>query len=415
VASRAVTAGLGALYVGAFAVASLVLKTTPSDLDYFFWPASETVVSGHPFLVYSTPLTIVSANDNGPLGLVPLIPVAAVANALHVAGNIAVRAALVDGVTALFVLLLAYQAVRLVSLARERVRWPLGVAASVALGPAIWIGILDYGHIEQPVELCLVLLAVECTAGSLSAATGIALGAAVLTRTVALFTAMPLMVIPLLGHRVRPALTTAVAAALTVVVGIAPFLIADHAAVVHSLVGYRGTLPIVGGSFWVLAHGSPWTGIAQHWDAGIAAVLAVVFVVVILIRRPTTGASPAGLLGLLTLSACCLPLVAKTAFPYYLVEPSVLGTIWWLARPGSAINWRAVVPLLLSADVFITKAGTTISTGAAWSVEGVVSSVLVAASIAMVTADLMRSTQAQKTVAAPVSGPPASALVDQDV
>jgi hypothetical protein len=398
VGSRAVIAGLGALYVGAFAVASLVLKTTPSDLDYFFWPASETVVSGHPLLVYSTPLTIVSVNDNGPLGIVPLVPVAAVANALHVAGNLRIRAALVDGVMALFILLLAYQAVHLITRARSGVTWPLAAAATVALAPAVWIGVLDYGHIEQPVELCLVLLAVEFALRKHAASTGIAVGAAVLARTVALFTAVPLVLIPLAAHRVRPAVIVALAAALTVVVGLAPFLIADHAAVVHSLVGFRGTLPIVGGSFWVLARGSLVSGVAQHWDAGIAAVLAVALVVITLVRRPATPATVAGLLGLLTVASCCLPLVAKTVFPYYLVEPSVLSTVWWLARPGSARNWRIAVPVLLNADVFITKAGTMVAGGTAWTIEGVVSSVLTALALALVTADLFRNSRAPTRV-----------------
>ncbi|HEY6470057.1 MAG TPA: hypothetical protein VI434_09830 [Candidatus Dormibacteraeota bacterium] len=391
--SRAVTAGLGALFVGTFAVASLVLKTTPSDLDYFFWPATETAVSGHPLLVYSTPLTIVSANDNGPLGLLPLVPVVAIANALHVAGNLGIRAALVDGVMAMFILLLAYQAVRLITRARVTLRQPLAAAACIALAPAVWIGVLDYGHIEQPVELCLVLLSVELAMRRSSAATGIALGAAVLARTVALFTAIPLVLVPLTAGRFRPALVLAVAGALTLVIGLAPFLIADHAAVVHSLVGFRGTLPIVGGSFWVLANGSFWPGIAQHWDAGIAAVLAVALVLITLIRRPQTPGTIAGLLGVLTIASCCLPLVAKTVFPYYLVEPSVLSTVWWLARPGSARNWRVVVPVLLNADVFIAKAGTTVTTGAAWTVEGVASTVLIAAVIALVTADLFRNSR----------------------
>jgi hypothetical protein len=233
-----------------------------------------------------------------------------------------------------------------------------------------------------------VLLAVELAVSERSASTGVALGAAVLARTVALFSAMPLVLIPLTARRVRPALLTAIAGALTVVIGLAPFVIADHAAVLHSLVGYRGTLPIVGGSFWVLARDSIWADLAQHWDAGIAAALAVALVLMTLVRRPATPTTVAGLVGLLTIASCWLPLVAKTVFPYYLVEPSVLSTVWWLACSRSARNWRVAMPLLLNADVFITKAGTTVTSGAAWASEGVASSVLVALVIAMVTADL---------------------------
>ena len=106
-------AGLGAVYVAASTVTPLVLKTTPSDLDLYFWPSAETVVAGHPLLIYSTDPHAVFFNDNGPIGLIPLVPIAALANALGWAGSLTGRAALTGAVVSLFVLLLAYQAVRL--------------------------------------------------------------------------------------------------------------------------------------------------------------------------------------------------------------------------------------------------------------------------------------------------------------
>jgi hypothetical protein len=45
---RAGTATLVVLYAAAWVLTSLVLKTTPSDLDLYFWPSAETVAGGHP-------------------------------------------------------------------------------------------------------------------------------------------------------------------------------------------------------------------------------------------------------------------------------------------------------------------------------------------------------------------------------
>lgn len=50
----------------------------------------------------------------------------------------------------------------------------------------------------------------------------------------------------------------------------------------------------------------------------------------------------------MALSSACLPLLAKSAWPYYLVDPCVFATIWWLARPGSVDNLRLFVPVLFA-------------------------------------------------------------------
>jgi len=74
------------------------------------------------------------------------------------------------------------------------------------------------------------------------------------------------------------------------------------------------------------------------------------------------------------------------------VEPYIFGVVWWLARPGSALNWRVLVPVLLTADVLLSKVSESLSTD--WLIaEGIMSSVLIAAVVAMVFADLWRSPQ----------------------
>ena len=389
--SRAGTAGLVALYVAAWALSPLVVKSTPSDLDVFFWPSAETAVSGHPLLIYSTHINDLDPNANGPLGLVLLAPIAALANAVGWADNLALRAGLTDAVVSLFVLLVAYEAVVLIGRARGAVEWRLAAACSILLAPALWIGVIDYGHVEQPLELALVLLAVGYVVSNRPVAGGVALGAAMLARTTAAFYLIPFVLLPLATRRAKPATATVGAALVTVAAGLAPFLIADGPAVAHSLVTYRADLPIGGGSVWLLVRQTPWAGLAQYGDVYVTAIVALAVTAITLRRRPSAATSTMGLLGLLTVVSSCFPLFAKTVYPYYLVEPYVFGAVWWLARPGSALNWRASVPLLLTADVFLAKAGATLPFNGWGVAEGVTSSAILALVVALVSLDLFRT------------------------
>ena len=389
--SRAVTAGLGAVYVAASVVAPLILKTTPSDLDLYFWPSAETVISGHPLLIYAAHQHDVYPNANGPLGLVPLIPIAALFNSAGWAGTLAGRAALAGAVVSLVVLLLAYQTVRLVETARGGVRRPLLIACTVLLAPALWIAVLDYGHVEQPVELCFTLLAMRCFLRRSNVLTGVALGASVLTRTIAGFCALPFLLIPLVTGRLRTSLTIALGAVVTIAVVMAPFVLADAQSVTHSLLTYRGSLPIDGGSFWIAVRDTSWARVIRSGDVYIGAVVAVGLVTVTLRRAPNVARTQAGIAGLLTVASCCFPLSAKTVFPYYLLEPYLFATLWWLSRPGSALNWRAAVPLLLTIDVFIVKVASTPPAGSWGVAASVVSSSVVVLALGLVTLDLLRT------------------------
>ena len=68
-----------------------------------------------------------------------------------------------------------------------------------------------------------------------------------------------------------------------------------------------------------------------------------------------TVQTPLGLAGLLTIAAALFPMLAKSALPYYLLEPYVFGSVWWIARSRSAVNWRMTVPILLTLDLFLLK------------------------------------------------------------
>ena len=389
--SRALTAELG-VFVATTVVAPLVLKTTPSDLDLYLWPEAEIMVGGHPLLVYATYTHALNQNDNGPLGLLPLVPMATLANALGWSGSLTGRAALGGADEAgPFVLLLAYQTVRFVAAARGNTQWPLTVAATVLLAPALWIAILDYGHIEQPVELCLVLFAVGCSLRGQNALSGVAFGGAILARTIAGFCVIPLVLVDVAGRRLRAAATIVIATLLTIAAGITPFVLANAPAVTHALLTYRASLPDQRWFVLDRRESASWAGIVRSGDVYLGAAVATVLVASTLLRRPFAGTTHAGLIGLVTVASCCVPLFAKSVFPYYFFEPYLFAVLWWLARPGTALNWRAVVPLLLTIDVFIAMAATASPFSAAGAAESVIASVVVGAAMALVMFDLLRA------------------------
>ena len=197
------------------------------------------------------------------------------------------------------------------------------------------------------------------------------------------------------GRRITPTATVLALTFITAGVGIAPFILADGANVVHSLITYRSGLPIGGGSFWSIARGTPWAGFAEHGDAYLVLGAAAALISSAAWLRPRSTGTTAGFFGLLTIAAACFPMLAKTVLPYYLLEPYVFAAIWWLARPGSVLNWRMAGPLLLTADVFISKQASTLPLNGLGLGEGIASSTVLAVVIALVAIDLFRGPAAE--------------------
>ena len=166
-----------------------VLFYSPGDLDGFRWPMAEMVLHGQPLLVY----TVHSGpwrSDDGPLGLVPLTAVAALANGLGWQNAIHLRADLAIGLFGVFSLLLAREAVLAIEAVRGPLRRPLVAAAPFLLAPPLWIGIVGYGHVDLPIELWLTLLSVRLLGRDAPVRAGFCLGLAVLTRTTVLLSAI---------------------------------------------------------------------------------------------------------------------------------------------------------------------------------------------------------------------------------
>lgn len=232
-------------------------------------------------------------------------------------------------------------------------------------------------------------MAVGYTAKHRSVRAGIALGLAVLTRTTALLYIIPFALLPLANRRMRPTSTVLPVSAIIAAIGFALFLLADGASVIHSLITYRSDLPIAGGSFWLIARGSPWAELAQYSDAYLILTVATTLTAAAFWLRPSAATTTAGFFGLLTVIAACFPMLAKTTYLYYLLEPYVFAALWWLIRPGSALNWRLAVPLLLTADAFLAKWGANLPFNGTGLVEGVASSPLLALVIGLVLGDML--------------------------
>jgi hypothetical protein len=360
--TRIVTWALGLTYAAAWAILGWLWRGPPTDLDYFFLPAVRIALRGHPLLVYTVRFQTVIANDNGPLGLVPLAAVAAVASWLGWADDARLLRVLVLAAFSIFTLLMAREAVKAID--RLRGVRLAGLSRVVAYGvfalsPVLVIGVLGYGHVEQPMMLWLVLLAVRKLASDRPLLAGIGFGLAMLTRSLAVLPLIPLALLMLARGRWRPAAWLAGSAALTLALGLLPFVLADPKNSIYSLLTHRGSLPVSGGSIWQLLAGTPYQWLPQHADVLFMFGLAVVLSLVVIAARRDLEPSSRDLYGLLALTALTLPLLAKSVWPYYFLDAYVFGAVWWLGQLDPlSLRHRlvaALVPLIATIGTLLTE------------------------------------------------------------
>jgi hypothetical protein len=334
----------------------------PNDLDNFFLPAVRIALGGHPLLVYTVRYWSIIANDNGPLGLVILTPVVAVGSWLGWMDDVGLRRLLILGVFSIFSLLMAREAVAAIDRLRgDSLEGRSRVLAYgvFAASPTLWMSVLGYGHIEQPMALWLVLLGVRSLSSDRSAVAGISFGLAVLTRSLAALSLIPLGLLLLARGRWRALAWLAGSAALTVALGVLPFLLADPSDTIYSLVTHRGLLPVGGGSPWQLLVGTPYLWVPQHWDVLFVLGLSVLLSLMVIVARRDLEPSSRDIYGLLALTALTLPLLAKSVWPYYFLDAYVFGAVWWLGQ-ARALAWGrrligAAIPLIAIIGTLLTE------------------------------------------------------------
>ncbi|HEV2218451.1 MAG TPA: hypothetical protein VGV88_12875 [Candidatus Dormibacteraeota bacterium] len=304
-----------------------LLPFLPTDLDIFFWPSARIAVHGHPFSVYAAGGQALYPNANGPVSLLPLSLLGALLNAVGWLDATALRRGIALGVFSLFIVLMTREAVAAIDRLRGAALIPsvrLLVYAVIALSPVAWQAVAGYGHIEQPIEIWLLLIAARWLREGRPLRAGIAFGAGVLTRSSAVLMTVPLGIAA--GKKsLRGAIAFCFGAGATGLAILLPFLIADPADVIHSLVTYRGTLQVGAGSVWSLARGGPLETVGQHYD--ILVILAVVVLTNLWLAR-AHGLDEARLFAAMTVTAAAFAMLAKTVWPYYLFEVYVLGSVW---------------------------------------------------------------------------------------
>jgi hypothetical protein len=317
-----------------------------NDLDQFFWPSARIAASGQPLMIYQPAGQRSYPNANGPLAVAPLTVAAVVVKALGWTDSMELRRLVALVLFSPFLLLMAREAVLAVERLRGRDlagRARLFAYAAFAVAPPIWHSVAGYGHVEQPIEIWLLLLAVRWTTDKHPLRGGAALGLAVLARSSAVLLAIPLLLSA--GQRGgRRAAAVAIAAALMATAGLAPFYFADRTDLVHSLFGYRSGLLIGAGSLWTFARGTPLEQVAQHDDLALVGAL-VVAINLFLATRPE-GMRGGRVYASLGLTAASFVLLAKTVWPYYFLEVYVFGAIWALGRVRAS-SWARVSPLVV--------------------------------------------------------------------
>ena len=360
--TRAATRALGVVYAVAWAIAGWLWNGPPSDLDNFFLPAVRIVLTGHPLLVYTVRYQGIIANDNGPLGLVSLTAVSAVVSQLGWLNDERLRRMLIMGAFSIFSLLMAWEAVAAIDRLRGATLagWARLLAYGVfAASPTLVNAVLGYGHIEQPMTLWLVLLAVRLLARGRSASAGIGFGLAILTRSLAALPVIPLSLLLLARGRWRALIALGGSAAVTIALGLLPFALADRSDTIYSLVTHRAQLPVGGGSFWQLVVGTPYQWLPQRWDVLFVLGLVVLLSLLVIAGRQDLEPSSRDTYGLLALTALTLPLLAKSVWPYYYLDAYVFGAVWWLGQAEPlALRRRLVavaIPLIAVLGTLLTE------------------------------------------------------------
>ena len=365
---RGLVALLAGLYILAWGVVSLI-PLNPTDLDVFFLPSARIALAGDPLHVYALRFAGDYPNANGPLSLVPLTAVAALAQRLGWLDNPSLVRALVMAAFAVFALLMAWEGVAAI----DRLRgvpldgWRRLFAYGIfAFAPTLAHGMIFYGHIELPLMLWLLLFGVRALSEQRPGRAGVALGLAILTRSSALTYLLALLIMLLVRRRWRALGWLGGGAGASVALGLLPFYLGDRADLVYSLVTFRGELLVWGGSIMQALVNTPYESIAQHDDTLFVLGGAVVVSLALVLARRDLRPGARDVYALLALVGLCFPLFLKTVWPYYFLDAYILLAVWWLGSPHALDTLRGwlggLLPVFFVGCAFLTEYGTGLNT-----------------------------------------------------
>jgi hypothetical protein len=325
-AAASLLVGVTALVRGTRALVTIA----DSDLTNFFFKSADYILNGDPWHMYA--VTVGGyPNYNPPLSIFLMAPLLALGRALGFTNP----GAEITFVTLPFLLLIP--ALAFLVIYALRVLYPgipetqrLLAFVLVALGPLSWQTMATWYHVEQPLMLCLLIGAALALQSRRAALAGVLAGLAVLTRTTAIVPLIALGVLLLIGRDWRALLKVGGIGALVAGVGFAPFFLFDRRDTLYALVQWRGTAIIGSNSIWTLFANTPLDGIARRLDF-YAVVLFVLILTFLAERRFNISAYSRDAWAVLALAALAVPMLSKTNWPYYYLEPFIFQLIWEFA------------------------------------------------------------------------------------
>jgi Glycosyltransferase family 87 len=344
------------LLIGVTAVVrgtSAILVAQDSDLTNFFFKSSAYILQGDPWHIYAargSGLTSTYPNFNPPLSMFLFAPLLGLARSLHAVSY----GAQITVVSLPFVLLVPVLA--FVSLRILRYLYPaipetqqfLSFAV-IALSPLTWQSVTPWYHLEQPLMLCLLLCAIAALQARREVLGGVLAGLALLTRTTALMPILALGVLLLVGREWRGLLRFGGVAAVVSLIGMIPFFVVYPQDTIYSLVTWRGGSQIGGNSIWTIFAYSGDSSSIRHLLNALAERLdtysVVLFIVVaaFLAARRGISAYSTDAWAIIAIAALAVPMLTKTVWPYYYLEPFVPLLIWEFAtmynRRGGVWRW----------------------------------------------------------------------------
>jgi len=346
---------------------SALTSIADSDLTNFFFKSATYILNGDPWHMYAVRSTLPDPtypNYNPPLSMFLMAPLLGLARAFGATTG----SEQITFVGLFFIVLIpALGFVTLWALRRLYPGMPeaqrLLAFALVTLGPLAWQSISPWYHLEQPLMLCLLIAALLALQGRSPVGGGVLAGLAVLTRTTALMPLIALGVL-LLAERDRRTLARFGGTAAAVAgLGFAPFFLVDPGDAIYSFVSWRGTAIIGSNSVWTIFAYNTSDGSLRHLIDSLArrldfyaVVLFIVIVAWLAARRFGITAYTREAWAVVGLAALAVPLLSKTTWPYYYLEPFIFLLIWEFAsmHDRRAGLWRWPV-LSLS---FLAVAGT---------------------------------------------------------
>jgi hypothetical protein len=328
---------------------SAIKTAGDSDLITFFFPAAQNILLGHPLHIYA-----VNAggypNYNPPLSIFLMAPLLKLAETIGFAQNYGEQITFVTLPFIVLVPLLGYMVVR--ALRRLYPAIPdaqlLLAYALIVLSPLTWQSIATWYHVEQPLMLCLLIGAVLLLRQRHEELAGVLAGLAVLSRTTALMPLIALGMLLLLAREWRSLLRFAGVAGGLVLVVMAPFFIADPHDATYSLLSWRSGAPIGGNTVWAIFSYEGTNHLLHQMNSAArrldmyVVVLFIVIVTYLAWRRWQISAFGTEVWALLAVALIAVPMLSKTNWPYYYLEPFVFLLIWEFASMHDRISgvWR---------------------------------------------------------------------------